>query len=185
MLNRPIQLLTRLATGKNILICLGLFIAFNAVIFPLAGARIQALSGGVGPLDLQFSYTPETAYEMLAAYGEGRTFYVLIEMTADVVYPVAYSLLFGLLITYLFQRGFPGNAALQRLALLPFGAMLADYLENAGIVTLLLSYPSQLTALAQATSFFTTAKWTLVGATLALAVVGLAGWAVRKVTSKP
>ncbi len=184
MIEKLLNFLARLATGRNILICLGLFIAFNAIIFPMAGSRIQALSGGVGPLDLQFSYTPETAYEMLTAYGEGRMFYALIQVTADVVYPVVYTLLFSLLLTYLFQRGFPGNAALQRLALLPFGAMLADYLENIGIVTLLLSYPAQLPAVAQAASLFTTLKWLSVGAVLALVVVGLAALALKRLYRK-
>jgi hypothetical protein len=185
MFKRLSAFLDRLATGRNVLIFLGLDVLFNALILPAAQKRIEAASGGLGPIDLVFFYAPQKALEMVAAYGEaGRAFYRLVELTADILYPLTYAFAFGLLITWLFKRAFAGTSFLQRLNVLPFVAMAFDFLENAGIVTLLSLYPAQPAAVALITSLFSAVKWALAFASIALILVGLAGWLARKISGK-
>ncbi len=185
MQNRILNLFNRLATGRTILILLALFVFFNAVIMPMVGAKIQEYSGGIGPFDLQLAYTPEQAFTMLKAYGEqGRPFYALVDLTLDVIYPVVTFLLFGALLTFLLRRGFPNNATMQKLALLPLGTILMDYLENICVVTMLMTFPNPSTLVAQLSSLFTTSKWIFVGLTFVVTLFGSVAWLVRKIQSK-
>jgi hypothetical protein len=168
--------LTGWATRRNVLILVALDLVMNAALLPLASARLAVLSGGVGPLDAQFGYTPALAYADLAAYGPaGREFDLGAVLAVNLAYPVIYGLFFSLASLYFLQRAAPGRPALARLALLPFLAAVADYLENAGLIVMLLNYPVQLAALAQATSVLTTSKWLLQGISLALLAVSAVG----------
>ena len=69
--------LERWATGRVILVLLGLFLLFTVVIFPLLTSQLTQLSNGVSLIDNEFSYTPENAYQMLTSYGpQGRPLYI-------------------------------------------------------------------------------------------------------------
>jgi hypothetical protein len=178
VLNRVTTLLSGWATRRNVLLVVALDLVMNAALLPLASARLAVLSGGVGPLDNFFTYTPAQAYAALAAYGPGgRAFNLGSELTLNLVYPLVYSLFFCLTSLYFLQRAAPGRPALARLALIPFLALAADYLENAGLIALLLNYPAQLTGVAIATSLLTSLKWVLQGLSLVLLVVS-AIWAL-------
>jgi hypothetical protein len=69
------------------------------------------------------------------------------------------------------------------LSLAPYSALLADYLENACIVSMLLIYPREPVLLAQISNFLTIAKFSLAPLQL-LFVVGLIGWLVQTIRSK-
>jgi len=176
VLNRLTALLSRWATRRNVLLVVALDLVMNAALLPLASARLAVLSGGMGPLDNFFAYTPAQAYSVLAAYGAaGRAFDLSSELTLDLIYPIIYCLFFCLASLYFLQRAAPGRPNLARLALIPFLALAADYLENAGLIALLVNYPAQLVAVAEATSLLTTLKWLLQGASLALLAVSAMG----------
>ena len=55
------NLMQKYAKGWLILVLLALEVLFNAVILPQTQARLAASSGGTGPIDLLFFYTPEEA----------------------------------------------------------------------------------------------------------------------------
>lgn len=176
MLDRLTVRLTSWATRRNVLLLVALDLMMNAALLPLASARLSILSGGVGPLESRFSYTSVQAYSALEAYGPaGREFDLGSELTLELLYPIVYSLFFSLATLYFLQRAAPGREALARLALLPFAALLADYLAHAGLILLLLIYPAQLPLLATATGLLTTAKWSLQGASLVLLGASAAG----------
>ena len=84
----------------------------------------------------------------------------------------------GLAITYTFRRIFPGKSWLQKLNLVPFGALLFDVLENIGIASLMTAYPQRFTWLAGYTVVMNFIKWILAGTSTLLVVFGLAGWLV-------
>ena len=168
------NILGKLATGKIILILLALFLLVNFVAVPLVYPKFQTL-------DMSNGYSPAQAYQLIASYGpQGRQNYAIIEVTLDLVYPFVSGLMFSLLILYSFQRGFPNQKWAGRLALLPFAVMASDYLENTCVIIMLLAYPRQLIAVAQAANFFTTAKMVLSPFELVF-VVGLAGWLIRAI----
>ena len=166
--------LRKYANGWLVLVFLAGEIFFNAVIMPGQQAKIEAGSGGVGPIDLQLFYTPEKVYGMIEAYSpEVRTSYRLFEMTGDILYPIVYTLFFSLTITWLFQRGFASNSNMQKYNVVPFGALVIDLLENTGIITMLSVYPSTPALLAWASAVFTLVKWLFAGITLVLILIGL------------
>jgi len=173
-----LALLSRWATRRTVLILLALELLFNIAVLPVAEARIKAGSGGVGPLDLRPGYSAAQAYSAITAYNEdGRAFYLLIELTVDLVYPVVYSLFFSLTILYFLKRTAAERPGLARLALLPFGGLLCDWAENAGIVTMLLTYPAQQPVVGRLTGLLTSLKWIFAALSL-LAVIFALGSAV-------
>jgi len=165
--------LNKYAKGRIILVFLALMLLFAMVIVPTIQGKIEASSGGVSLIDLQFSYTPEKAYSMIASYGdEGRALYRTFALTGDVIYPVVYSILFSLIISWLFQRSFASNSKLQMLNVIPFGAWLFDWLENMNIVMMLSLYPSTATTVAKLASICTTIKWSFGAVAMLLVLIG-------------
>jgi len=89
------------------------------------------------------------------------------------VYPIVYLFFFGLLISWLFQRGFASNSPMRKYNIMPLGAWFFDLLENICIVILVSIFPSQPTALAWLLILLTTVKWLFAGASILLILVGL------------
>ncbi len=174
MLTKLSTILQKYAKGPLVLLFLALDLLFVAFILPNTEAQMKATSGGVGPIDLQFFYTPEKVYSMVSAYGEsGRAFYRTFELTGDIIYPIIYTLFFSLLLSWLFRRGFAGDSHWQRLNVLPFGALLFDLLENSCIVTMLSIYPATPAPLAWLATGFTMIKWSFAAVTLLLVLLGV------------
>jgi hypothetical protein len=167
----------KLANWKVILLLILLFLLANLVIIPWVYPKFQTL-------DTSSSYSPARAYELISSYGgQGRHAYALIEVTLDLVYPYITALLFSLLAAYTLKRAFPNTPWVLYLSFLPFLILLADYLENACVVTMLLSYPAQLVFVARLSNLFTGIKLALTPVDL-LFLVGLLGWLVRIIRSR-
>ncbi len=175
MLDNLTNILGKLATRKNIIIFLILMIVANVVVIPLIYPQFETL-------DLQSSYTPDGAFNLISSYGaQGRLYYAVIELTLDLVYPLISALLFSLVTAYTFRRIFPLQSKLQYLALVPLVVMLVDYLENISIVTMLFSFPQKIDPIAQAANLFTITKFALSYVELALVLIGLIGLLAKKV----
>jgi len=174
MLKTISEVLRKYANGWLVLLFFAGEVFFNTIILPAQQAKMEASSGGTGPIDLQLFYTPEKVYSMVESYGEaGRASYRAFELTGDIIYPIVYTLFFSLFITWLFQRGFPSNSKMQALNVIPLGGWLFDLLENLGIVTMLSVFPSTPDALAWVTATATLIKWLFAAATIVLILVGL------------
>jgi len=159
-------------------------------IMPLAGGILAlAANNSVLPLDLMFFYTPAQAFEMMDKYGEaGRSIYLRIELTADIIYPIIYTLFYGLLLSWLFQHAFKRESKMQKWNVVPVGAWLFDLLENVGIVSMLVMYPSKPEILAWITMLFGSLKWGFFLVTVGLVLVALVRAAMnafRKQGMKP
>ena len=177
MFKRLMEKYGKWADGRIILFLLFLFLLTNLVIAPAIYPKFQTL-------DTLSSYTPQKAYELISSYGSpGRQSYAVIEVTLDLAYPLITALMFSLMILYTFKRAFPGIGWVQYVSLAPFVVMLADFLENASVVTMLLSYPRELAGVAQAANVFTVAKFALAPLQL-LFVIGLIAWPIQVIRSK-
>ncbi len=162
------------AKGWLALVLLALDMFFMGFVMPLIGGLMKSGTGLEEPIDLQFFTPPAKMFAMVESYGEyGRPFYRNVELTVDIIYPIIYTLAFGLLISWLFQRGFARASKMQKWNVMPVGMWLFDLLENLGIVTMLSTFPAQLTAVAWLTTIFTMVKWSFAGVSMALIVVGL------------
>ena len=140
------------ASSNRILWLLGfVFLGLNILVFPGIQANIQALSQGAGALDIQPFYTAEEAFQHINIYGpEGRKLYLLVEWTADLVYPITYGVLFA---GKLFRLG------AANWSIIPLISAGLDYLENIGITIMLVSYPNFSYIVATITSWLTATKW--------------------------
>ncbi len=168
------------AKGRFILPLAFISLLFPLVVFPLIGSPSASDPSEADSIDLLFSYTPATAYRIISSYGEGgRSLSVRSHLTADLVYPILYAFALGLTISYFSARLFASSSLFQRLNLLPFAGMLADFAENSGIVIMLVSFPARLTALARLTSLLTSIKWLLAGAAIGWVALGLLALAIR------
>jgi hypothetical protein len=170
------------ATGWRVFI---LFLAESLMMFYVmpvaAGIMALAANNSVMPLDLMFFYTPQQAFEMMDRYGEaGRSVYLRIELTADIIYPIIYTLFYGLLLSWLFQRAFRSDSQMQKWNVMPVGAWLFDMLENVGIVSMLIMYPSQPEIMAWLTMLFGAIKWGFFVFTVGLVLVGLVKAAMNR-----
>ena len=146
---------------------------FSGFLLPLVQGMLQDDKGGVQPLDLMLFATPEKIFVMINRYGEyGRPFYRNVELTVDIIYPLVYLFFFGLLISWLFQRGFTSTSPMRKYNIMPLGAWFFDLLENIFIVTLLSIYPSQPAGLAWILILLSTVKWFFAGTSILLIVVG-------------
>ena len=149
-------------------------IFFSVFLLPLIQGVLQNGQGGIRALDLMLFATPKKIFGMIESYGEnGRPFYRSVELTVDIIYPIVYLFFFGLLISWLFQRGFTNTSPMRNFNILPLGAWFFDLLENIVIVILLSAYPSQPTALAWILSLLSMIKWIFAGASMVLILVGL------------
>lgn len=175
MLNTLSQKFHAWTTGWRVLLLLVADGLMAGYVMPLAaGIMAFAANASVLPLDLMFFFTPAEAFAMIEKYGEaGRDVYMKIELTADIVYPIVYTLFFGFLLSWLFQRGFKPGSKMQKYNVTPVGAFFFDILENAGIVTMLSMYPSQPAAMAWLTMVFGSLKWLFAFASIGLILYGL------------
>jgi len=147
---------------------------FSGFLLPLIQGMMQGGQGSIQPLDLMLFASPEKIFDMIEKYGEyGRPFYRSVELTVDIIYPIVYLFFFGLLISWLFQRGFASTSPMRKFNIVPLGAWFFDLLENIVIVILLSVYPSQPTALAWILTLLSTVKWFFAGSSMLLILVGL------------
>jgi hypothetical protein len=175
MLNTISQKFHAWTTGWRVIILLiadGLMMGY---VMPLAGGVMAlAANASVTPLDLMLFYTPDKAFAMIEKYGEaGRALYMKIELTADILYPIIYTLFYGLLLSWLMQRAYKPESKMQKLNAMPAGAWLFDLLENVSIVSMLSVYPSQPSVLAWLTMIFGSLKWAFAIGSMALSLFSL------------
>jgi hypothetical protein len=166
----------------------GLFVWMEVPSLPYSAADFGTRTNGGHALDMVIGYTPAEAYELISGYGaDGRAYYVSKLLINDTVFPVAYSLLFAATIALLLKRLTRPDSGLRYLALLPLAGGVLDLLGNAGLISLLLSYPARLDWLAATTGLITTVKLAvngtsmlLIGACLLLAICQV----LRKILSR-
>lgn len=152
-----IQLIGRLATGRNFIIMIGVWLAYAVLVM---GAAEPDSSAGVGPVDLTFAAAPGVICHMIGSYGEAlRHHYMWSEIIWDGIYPLIYGFMLLLGFSYVSRRAGIADIYNGNLVLLPLLVVGADYCENIGIVTLLLTYPSCSLNVATLASIFVTIKW--------------------------
>ena len=139
----------------------------------------DARLGGLELLDARQWYTPEQAAALFGALdrldSRARAVYAWTEVSLDMVFPVAYGLLFALVLLRFFEDGRP-------FYLLPIAAATADVSENISIALLASTYDGAPSSWTRVASAFTLLKSGLILATLAAAVGGAIRWlwAVRR-----
>lgn len=168
-----VRALDRFANWKILLLLLAVYVSFRAYWLKNAEATINKLAGKtIGPVDLTIGFNPARTIRMVNEYGPAaRTYYTRVELTVDLIYPIVYALFFAVVLTLLFRNRY--YKPFWWVTLLPFVSLLFDYLENATILGLLTSYPSQSYTVAVLCELFKLAKWLTFAAVLGLIGYGL------------
>ncbi|MCU0444400.1 MAG: hypothetical protein MUE85_05730 [Microscillaceae bacterium] len=153
-------------------------------LFQRAGAYISQAAGvATQPLDLEFFFSANRAYELIATYNEAvRSFYIPFELTADMVYPFLYSTYLSLLSSFLLKINWqnPHNQAISLVNLSPFATAFFDFWENLGIVVLVANYSTRLDSLANLTGVVNGIKWIFAGFALLSILVLTLRWLLRR-----
>ena len=144
----------------------------------------DARLGGLELLDTRQWYTPEQAAALFAALDRldprARAVYAWTEVSIDLIFPVAYGLLFALLLLRVFEDR-------RRFYLLPIAGAAADVFENLSIALLASTYDGAPTSWARVAAVFTLLKSGLILATLAAVASGVIRWlwTARRATPPP
>ena len=160
--------LQRLAT-RRVVIPTVLVVLLCVAGFEWRDARL----GGLELLDTRQWYTPEQAADLFRALDRldprARAVYAWTEVSIDLIFPVAYGLLFALLLLRVFEDG-------RRFYLLPIAGAAADVFENLSIALLASTYDGAPSSLAKVAAALTLLKSGMILATLAAAIGGTVRW---------
>lgn len=149
-----------------------LVLTVNLADFSWTLPGFKHITNGIGILDMEWHYTADVAYRILAAQGEiGRARYLQMLWTVDLGLPLLVSLWLAITVALALRRlGTSGRLA-TGLTLLPLAAGLSDYVENSGISILLASYPQRLDVLAGVLGYVTSIKHVLYALSVAAAAL--------------
>ena len=171
------QFLYRIATGRNALICMVLYVLMISQVMNRAQQRMEEHSGGTGPVDLAIFYKPQEALDMIGRYdAETIDFYRRFIFTGDLVYPIIYTFFWGLSTLFFFKKAFPEGHFMHKLWFVPFVPFWFDMLENALLYQMLHTYPNDVAQLAQAASVASGLKWISAFCAIGLMLTGLGAW---------
>lgn len=180
------ELVYRNIEGKKVLI---LFVLTNLVygfMLLLSIPKVMRFSGGMKLFDLMpMGYSVDYAGSLLEKLGlEGRNAYLLNQIPVDFIYPFLFGLTYCLLIAYLLNRLHGLKAENFYLCLLPVIAGVLDYMENLGIVNLLVAYPDLSDTSVHIAAFFTVMKSLLSTISFSVLIVILILLVIRKLFPK-
>ena len=177
LIQQPAWFIERTASIPVLALLVLLSILFPAVLFPAHGI------GDIKPLDLHFSYSPDQAYEYLAALGaKGRDAYTRMLLTSDLAFPVVYSLALSVALMLVLRKPLP--PANMYLCLFPYMIVIADWFENLSLVMVARKFPERADATVSYASSFTSLKWTLIVLTVLILLTSAAFRVSRHIRDK-
>lgn len=166
------KLINILTNGYVVLGLLVVYLFMAIVIMNMAQKRIFNAAGKeIKVLDLEMSYSGETAYQLLEDLGEeGRSAYKLTEMREDIAYPITYCLFLISCTLYFIKKSFPQEPKLLLLAVFPIFTALFDLAENTSIIMMIHNYPEVNLSLGNYSGKMTLLKWGFAFLSIILAI---------------
>lgn len=166
------QFIRKTANLKNTLFLGFLLLVMSVFIMPEAAKEIERCAHGTVMLDGVFYYSPKKIHNIIGAYGEkGRKLYIAVELSADFIYGVIIALFLCFLIVWSASISKNRIIRFRYFIWLPSLYLLANCMENSGVIFMLYNYPKAYYLLALATLFFSFSKLILM-----LACLGLVAW---------
>ncbi|HLO16960.1 MAG TPA: hypothetical protein VK206_19145 [Anaerolineales bacterium] len=186
--------LVSIATGRNVLRSLIATLVF-IVVMNIGATAFFRFTHGVGILDTggganlldnrTGGYSPESAYQMISAYGSQGIRYHLMLSLADAFFPPTLALSLFVTIVYFYTPFFQSQPLTRWLTALPIVYLFSDYMENIGIVTMLLSFPFSVPGMARLANFMFMVKNLSSTAAIVANLIGLVLLGVRLVRKRP
>ncbi len=181
---KPLQnLLNPHLTGKKVLL---LFILTNlvyALMLLLTIPGTMAYANGLKLLDmLPQGYDAAYIQTLLSTLGEeGRNFYLYRQIPLDMVYPGLFAISYCLVMGYFLKKLHLLHTTWFALCLLPIVAGVADYLENIGIIHLLLNYPYLSAFTMSFTNVFSIVKSMTTTLFFVALIITLMAWVIKRI----
>jgi hypothetical protein len=175
--------ITAITSTRMLLLSLAGFIITTIVINgrPFGAEQLLEITGGAGLLDMKVLYTPEQAYAHLAAMGEaGRAFDLTHIIPLDFVFPFMYTLFSVVAITWLLHRWLPADSRWHLLNVVPLIGGMGDFVENLGIIVMIVAWPAQLPAVALFTMVACLVKFTFIILSYLIIAGAVIGWTARR-----
>lgn len=153
-------LIGRNLDGTKVLV---LFVLTNLVYILMLAVTIPKVMGyadGMKLLDMMpTGYDLDYVNALFEALGPmGRDAYLYRQHPLDMVYPALFGIGYCFVLAYFLKKLNRYKSALFYLCLLPLLAGFADYMENIGIINLLISYPNLMPSTVTTTAFFSLFK---------------------------
>lgn len=170
-LNRFKNLFFKYSTTRIVII---LFLITNLVyvlMLTITIPKTMSFANNMKLLDMMpLGYDHQYVTKLLMELGsEGRNIYLINQIPLDMIYPGLFGITYCLLIAYLVQKINRTSSRLFFLCFIPLIAGTADYLENIGIIYLLLDFPQISGPLTTITCVFSVVK----SVTTTLSFIGL------------
>lgn len=181
ILNEVSDRIISITSGRTVLAALAGILVTGFLVNgrPFGIAELKSITGGVGVLDMELFYSPDQAYAFLSAMGEaGRSFELTRIIPLDLLVPLFYALFLSTLISWLLKKWLPVDSRWHRLNVIPVIGALFDYLENLGIIAMLLAWPMEMYSIAQITMASTLLKFGFSILAFVIVLGAIAGWAV-------
>jgi hypothetical protein len=184
MFEKLVSLATRRNTVRALIAALVFIVVMNigaTAFFQFThGVGILDAGGGANLLDNRVrGYSPESAYDMISAYGSQGIKYHLMLAVADVFFPPTLAFFLLLAIVYSYRPFFQSRPLTRWLIALPVVYLASDYLENVGIVTMLLRFPIHTPGMARLANLMFMSKNLSSGIAMAVILVGVALRAIQ------
>lgn len=181
-MRKLITFIQNFATGKAVL---GFFIpamVVYAIMLLYTIPRVEQYAPEMRLFDLSpTGYSFVYAIELLRVLGvKGRDLYMYQQLPLDFIYPGLFAVSCCLVLSWLFAKSLNANSKMFFLCFVPVAAGLFDYLENIGIVRMLISYPNVAESLVSITSFLTILKSGFTTAVFVLLLLGVVLFLKRK-----
>ncbi len=127
-------------SGKKVLLLFVLTNTVYAIILIVTIPKTMTFSNGMKLLDMMpMGYNSEYINSLFEALGEnGRQVYLYNQLPVDMIYPFLFGISYCLLIGYFLKKLNKLDSVFFYLCFLPLIAGIADYLENFGIIAMLL-----------------------------------------------
>jgi len=165
------RFLDRAATGRIVIATAVLFFFYIGAVLPGQAKKVEEYAGEVATPDSAFFYTASDIYASAAQFGpDGRSEYVLARATFDVAWPLVYALFLSMLLSWLLRRCYAEGDRRRLLNLLPWVALVFDYLENFSAAVTVARFPAKTPVLADLATVFTMLKWVTLSSAFVLAI---------------
>ncbi|MDP4094392.1 MAG: hypothetical protein Q8920_13635 [Bacillota bacterium] len=172
-------------SNKKVLLILFILVVLLVIIpdfikVPVGPLKFEEYSHGIKMIDMTTNYSPSTVYNMVENYGaKARNYYIYVMEPFDVLVPAIMGLFLAGTITLLFKKANKHKLVLL-LQVIPLLGWVFDYLENIGVITILVNYPHKLITVVKAANLFTTAKGIFDTAGICIVCIGLILWVYDK-----
>lgn len=170
-----VQCIQKVATGRNILKFFIPAMVVYAIMLLYSIPQVGHYAPEMKLFDLSpTGYSFEYAKELLHVLGvKGRDLYLYQQLPLDFIYPGLFAVSCCLLLSWLFAKSLNSDSKMFYLCFIPVAAGFFDYLENIGIVRILMSYPDIAESLVSITSFLTILKSTCTTAFFVFLLLGV------------